>query len=588
MTAFQRFVLAGALCGAALLSSQAARAQQQTPYIDRAQISGTPDDGFMVWRPYQGRQTRFYGNFALGYTLNPLRDSSVATGPENSRLRFGSDNPLAHQLNGYFSAGMQVAGRLGINFSLPVALLQDGNSLNTTINDGVGRYQVGLAALHDLRADARAMLYESGSGRCQILSNTAGCFRLGANVAMFLPTGNEFSFTSDRTTTFWLSANAEYDFGPVLLAGQIGPHFRPDLEVPPTLFLGSELRYAVGVYVPFRREPGKPDAIRLGLEAFGSTGLSSSDGAKFFNGPNTPVELSAQGRFLFGENRRIFVNAGAGARVSDGYGAPDLRVLASVGYWLGLADFNPKSPPRSYVGKPSYEKDLPDQEQDRDGDGIPDGIDKCPDVKEDGNKPNDKDGCPGPSDKDGDGIPDDVDKCPDTPEDKDGIDDADGCPEEDADNDKVPDVEDKCPKKVGPRSTDAAKNGCPQLTEVTETGEILILKKIQFETSSARIKGESYPILDEVVMVMNARPKMRVGIYGHTDDRGPDAMNLLLSKQRAAAVKTYIASKGIAAGRLESEGFGETKPITKNDTDDGRAKNRRVEFKILNQEEAAE
>ena len=72
-----------------------------------------------------------------------------------------------------------------------------------------------------------------------------------------------------------------------------------------------------------------------------------------------------------------------------------------------------------------------------------------------------------------------------------------------------------------------------------------------------------------------------MGIYGHTDSRGPTAMNMKLSKDRAAAVVKYIASQGIAADRLESEGYGPDKPIDTNDTPEGRAKNRRVEFIIL-------
>jgi outer membrane protein OmpA-like peptidoglycan-associated protein len=80
---------------------------------------------------------------------------------------------------------------------------------------------------------------------------------------------------------------------------------------------------------------------------------------------------------------------------------------------------------------------------------------------------------------------------------------------------------------------------------------------------------------------MQSREKMRIGVYGHTDNVGSDATNLRLSKDRAASVMAYLVGKGINKGRLESEGYGETKPVQTNDTDEGRAKNRRVEFKIL-------
>jgi outer membrane protein OmpA-like peptidoglycan-associated protein len=87
--------------------------------------------------------------------------------------------------------------------------------------------------------------------------------------------------------------------------------------------------------------------------------------------------------------------------------------------------------------------------------------------------------------------------------------------------------------------------------------------------------------MDEVLDLMKSRPSMRIGVYGHTDSKGTPENNLRLSKERAAAVRNYLQGKGIAASRLESEGFGQTKPVDTNDTDAGRAKNRRVEFKIL-------
>ena len=163
------------------------------------------------------------------------------------------------------------------------------------------------------------------------------------------------------------------------------------------------------------------------------------------------------------------------------------------------------------------------------------------------------------SDRDKDGIPDDADACPDVPEDKDGVADHDGCPEDDADKDKIPDAEDKCPTEPGPRSSDAEKNGCPLIKE--DDGQVTLLEPIEFEFGKAAIKPVSFPILDEVVKLMQSRQKMRIGVYGHTDNVGSDANNLRLSKDRAASVMAYLAGKGINKGRLESEGFGETKPV---------------------------
>jgi outer membrane protein OmpA-like peptidoglycan-associated protein len=316
------------------------------------------------------------------------------------------------------------------------------------------------------------------------------------------------------------------------------------------------MRWALGAYVPLRS-----GRIRLGAEIFGSTGLFTDAGgpdSTFFGSRNTDLEWLAQARFGIGQRQRWWAMFGGGTRLSAGYGAPNLRLLASIGYWFTLTDVEGKSPDKKIAVVP----DVDDYAKDTDKDGYPDDIDKCPTIPEDGKEPEPTDGCPAGSDRDNDGIPDAADACPDVPEDKDGVADSDGCPEDDADNDQIPDKEDKCPMEVGlPNKKKPEKHGCPGLTKVTEEGEVALLEPIQFEFGKAVIKPQSYEILDEVVAVLKARPKIRMGIYGHTDSKGADELNLKLSKDRAASVVRYITGKGIAGNRLESEGFGETKPV---------------------------
>ncbi len=545
------------------LPDQAA-AQTRTFYLDRAQISGAPDDGFMVWRPYLHEKTRFYGMAAFGFTLNPLRNETVAVDGRNQER---VPDPVDGQIISYLSVGTEIAGRASFNLSMPIAVYQfigdDPQALG--VGEGLDAKKV---ATHDMRIDARVKLHESDNRK----------FRLGGGGALWAPTGDPESYTSDDQTTGMLYGSAEYDFKKLLITGMIGPHFRPQRSIGGpngALFLASELRYAFGAFIPLRE--GK---IRLGAELWGSTGLSKAGGeSTFFKGRNTDLEWLAQARFAIGEKEKVWAMAGAGTRLATGYGAPDLRVLASIGYWFRISDGTTTSPARKVRVAP----DVAEYAKDTDGDGYPDDIDKCPTVPEDGKKPEPTDGCPAGSDRDGDGIPDVADACPDVPEDMDGVEDSDGCPEEDADNDGILDTEDKCPTEPGPRSDIAEKHGCPSLTRITEDGEVALLEPIQFEYNSAKIKTASYPILDEIVTLMKARGKLRIGVYGHTDDRGNDNYNLRLSKQRAASCMRYLTNKGIAARRLESEGFGETKPIATNGTDEGRAKNRRVEFKILDE-----
>lgn len=101
---------------------------------------------------------------------------------------------------------------------------------------------------------------------------------------------------------------------------------------------------------------------------------------------------------------------------------------------------------------------------------------------------------------------------------------------------------------------------------------------IEFETGSATIRPSSYKMLDEIFESAVVAEGLKLGIYGHTDNNGADAVNIPLSEKRAAAVQDYLVSKGLPGGRVEAKGFGSSKPIAANDTEAGRRRNRRVEI----------
>ena len=129
------------------------------------------------------------------------------------------------------------------------------------------------------------------------------------------------------------------------------------------------------------------------------------------------------------------------------------------------------------------------------------------------------------------------------------------------------------------------QDGCPDegVSRVRVTKEkIEILDKVFFETNKATIKPVSYAILNEVALVLVRNPNLRrVRVEGHTDDQGKDAYNLQLSQRRVDSVLAYLVNQGVGADRLEARGFGETQPIADNKTAQGRAENRRVEFRIM-------
>lgn len=228
-------------------------------------------------------------------------------------------------------------------------------------------------------------------------------------------------------------------------------------------------------------------------------------------------------------------------------------------------------------------------QDDKDQDGITDDDDRCPTVPGAASAQ----GCP---DSDGDGIADADDACPKVP----GVASAKGCP--DADGDGITDSQDKCPKAAGPKETggcpDTDKDGiadkddkCPKIPGIKSLQGCLpkavaekfsgAMKGIYFKSGSARIKRQSFKVLDEAVALLKQYPTVRVRIEGHTDDQGPDASNLQLSKDRAASVRGYLIEKGVGGDRMVSVGFGEAKPVADNTKRKGRAENRRIEFKVI-------
>lgn len=219
---------------------------------------------------------------------------------------------------------------------------------------------------------------------------------------------------------------------------------------------------------------------------------------------------------------------------------------------------------------------------DSDKDGVLDGIDQCPDTP--AGVPVDARGCP--KDSDGDGVTDDKDQCPDTPAGT-AVDEK-GCPK-DADGDGVSDDKDLCPNT--PAGARVDKDGCPievteKETEMLDKG-VITVHNINFNTGKSDILPEDEAVLNEIGKILIQWPQLKIEVGGHTDSRGTNKANQTLSESRANAVRDWLTSHypQIPADQLTSVGYGESKPIATNKTKAGMAANRRVEFKVLNQEE---
>jgi outer membrane protein OmpA-like peptidoglycan-associated protein/opacity protein-like surface antigen len=147
-------------------------------------------------------------------------------------------------------------------------------------------------------------------------------------------------------------------------------------------------------------------------------------------------------------------------------------------------------------------------------------------------------------------------------------------PPADSDGDGVPDYLDHCPGTPHGFKVDAS--GC--IIEQT-----VVLRAVDFEVNSDQLTMPSQQTLTEVAAALSSQPALRVQINGYTDATGSPAYNLRLSQKRAESVRRYLADHGVAPGNLLAKGFGKASPIASNDSEDGRAQNRRVEFVVLSQ-----
>lgn len=565
-----------ALATSAVLTftSADANAQKSGYTADRLVLGTNPDDGLATWRPYMSDRTRFFGDISFDYIRRPLRITPLTS--DNAIRNRNTDGVISNQLNTNLSFGTELLGHFGIALTMPISLLTTANQPQqaSTAQTDLSGIDPPKGGPGDLRLDLR------------VVHGTASrSIRGGLALSYFFPTSNPDGFVGDGEGHTLIQGMVEEKIGPgvgtLILTQNLGFHFRKPYTLGELNF-EDEFTFGAGVFVPLR-PVANHETIRVGFSVYGSTGLNKNTQgqSQFFKVSNTPLEWLAEGRFWLDKQQQWWAGGGGGTLFIPGYSAPDFRVVAQVGYHFGIKDTPAASPPPKLGGDwvPP-----PDKDPDTDGDGIPDSVDPCPTEPEDHKEPSPNDGCPGPKDRDGDGILDKDDMCPDVPEDRDGLADEDGCPEDDFDGDKIPDDKDACPKEPGVASTDPKRNGCPQfISRIEGSNEIKILKTIEFDTGKATIKPVSFPILDEVVSLMNANKDIKkVSVEGHTDNRGDYKMNTQLSKDRAAAVVKYLSSKGIDPGRLGSDGFGPDKPIDDNKTEKGRQRNRRVEFKISN------
>lgn len=559
---------------AGLLATPAAQAQAPAGAIALDQLDPAPpgDAFFGVPSPRVGGHLVPRGLVMFDYALQPL---TLTIGPTTSSV-------VGYQAYVHAGASFALWDRLLVSASLPIAVAQGGDS--PTIDD-VLIPSPSSAALGDLRIGLRVRLFGQDDE----------VFQVGAGGNLYIPTGSTSSFTGEGAVRL----------APQLLLGgrvqrfvwsaSVGAMFR-DSGNPATI------TYGAGAAVLLL-----DDRLQIGPEFYASSPIQDgflqlTENRFVARGTTTNIELlaGARARIVAG----LMVGVAAGPGLSDAIGTPPFRALGTIA-WA-------PPPPSKREGeeRPSLDADADEildtadacpfafgprnadpkrhgcPVKDRDEDGVADEDDACPDQDAGTTGDAKQRGCP--PDRDGDGVPDLVDACADEKGDAG----ANGCPASpapsappanaDTDGDGLLDAADACPREKGAASTDAGANGCPKFVRVTET-EITLLSQVKFRGGDPPpVDAASEPLLTEVRDVLREHPELvKIEVQGHTDNTGDAKYNQKVSAARAEAVRKWLVDHGIPADRLVARGYGPSKPIADNKTADGRVKNKRIAFAVL-------
>ena len=587
----------GALC----VRPRSAHAQNSGFQVYRYEPTAAGEWSFAVDHPWYSRTRYFAAGITLDYAHNPLLFGRAgADGSFTDTI-----SVIEHQLVGHLDLAGSFLDRVLLTASLPVVFLERGNAVqgispSESVNVGDPRFGV-LVRLFGQPYASPVSLSIGGYIWVPLRKFTD---------SLPVQTSDQEVRGLPKLVLGGLSHSVlwSFSFG-VLIRPQatIGASYEPDGRT-----AGSEIQLGAALaYASLRNR------LSVGPELIFSTGL-------YGNARSYTTSLEGLVGLHYNIARLIQVGVAGGFGVLRQPGTPDARALLRVSYApmaapkepardrdhdgiLDAADACPDvSGPRradpEQTGCPDRDGDEvvdrddlcpaeprgahPDPQRlgcplgDRDGDGVLDPEDQCVDEAQGARPDPKKPGCP-LKDRDGDGVLDSADACPEVPQGLVPDPARAGCPAGDRDGDTVPDPLDACPDQPGAPDRDAKKNGCPGLVSV-KGGQLVIVKPVFFATNKDVILKKSFPVLQSVADALVASQQIKkVRVEGHTDNRGKPEKNLDLSARRARSVRTWLEAHGVAADRLTAEGYGQTRPIADNKREPGRAKNRRVDFVII-------
>jgi MYXO-CTERM domain-containing protein len=530
-------LLSAAILATALTPAAPARAQSSPPAVGNANIQNFfPVGGqHRVWSVEQSLVAPAWSVYAS--LLYALEDDSLG-------LRVGGHHEKlverAQFLNLDVGVGLFEHAQLEIH--VPFAIAMASGKDNTSITPVSG------AGLGDMVVRARG----------RILNNRMGGFGLGVSAGATIPIGDGDKFRGDPGVGVLAGLIGDFRTTRTVLSLNLGTRVRTKSATFLETKFGHEFTYGLGLEVFVA-----PEVVTLSAELFGRTPLADFFGSE----SSTTLEL------LFGPKWSVIpglsVQAAAGPGLVKGIGTPTFRFVAGLQWAPGAKD--------------------------EDGDGIPDGEDKCPFAAEDRDGFADTDGCPD-EDNDQDGIPDLSDRCPNKPEDFNDFQDHDGCPDEiaieDRDSDGIPDRVDRCPTLPENYNGFQDGDGCPDTPPGAEDAvtdgapaprprdcDARIDDAVLFAEGSAQLDAEAIKVLNEVAAkVLSTSYIDTVLVNGHADGEGAPVASLKLSRERARVVVDYLAEHGLDRSQMVAGGMGDAVPRAQGPG--AERTNRRVDFTL--------
>jgi MYXO-CTERM domain-containing protein len=464
-----------------------AHAQRRTDgfRVDRFEMAPSVEDGLVVQDPAVLGHLAWSVSAALGFTNTLLRVVP----------RLSSDDGVdvvGTRLSAYLDFAVGLRERFELNAAVPFAVAQASESGTAA---GIMLRSAGMSAVGDARVGGSVLLWGRRAGS-----------QVGLAATLAIPVGSKASFTGDGRVGGELLATAGFAAPRYRVLVNAGVRLRPELDYI-TSDQGTELIGRAGVFVPVANQ-----RLVTSLELDLIARASGRDAYRALGSPILPM-LGARYHFAGG----VRAGAGVGLGVTEAPGSPAVRVLVTIGY------------------SPEPERTRPAL-------------------------------TPPPDDRDGDGILDKDDKCPDLPETFNGYKDEDGCPDDpDRDKDRIIDT-------------------MPDPGTLTLEQVVTLPAPIEFKFDTAIMLPGAEIYLRQVLDILQKHPEvLKIEIQGHTSSEGGAEYNLRLSNERSQAVLAWLVDHGIDADRLVPHGYGLTQPLVPNDTEPHRQRNRRVQFRLLEQ-----